>query len=171
MSVNGSIHALRQNVTRWRQELSTGDARGTLLSGIAGKAAGGFENLLRDCLIHFLSLAGLSYQSELAPTFSGKSVQKLTLGEVVQSLDMVGGKLSRLLGRKDLLVRKQHRSHLAAITTLRNLLHHHLEDEFAKDEATLIANTSHLLLLIGEELSDPFFQVAAEEIPRSEIDG
>jgi hypothetical protein len=79
---------------------------------------------------------------------------------------MVGGKLSHLLGRKDLLVRKRRKTRLAAITTLRNLLHHHLEDKFAKDEATLIANTSRLLLLLGEELSEPFFEAAAEEVQR-----
>jgi hypothetical protein len=132
------------------------------LYGIAGKAAGGFENLLRDCLLHFLKVSGLAYESELAPTFSGKSLEKLTLGEVVQSLDMVGGKLSRLLGR-DLLVRRPHKSRLGEITALRNKLHHHPGDKFAKDEAMLIANTSRLLLLIREELSEPLFQGAAEE--------
>jgi hypothetical protein len=163
MTLNRSIQALRQNVTRWSGEVSTGDARGTLLSGIAGKAAGSFENLLRDCLLHFLKLSGLAYESELAPTFSGKTLQKLTLGEVVQSLDMIGGKLSRLLGKRNLLIRRSHRNRLGEITTLRNQLHHNLEDKFAKDEATLVVNTSRLLLLIGEELSEPFFQVAAEQ--------
>ena len=76
---------------------------------------------------------------------------------------MIGGRLSRLLGKRNLLIRKSHRNRLGEITTLRNQLHHNLEDKFAKDEATLVANTSRLLLLIGEELSEPFFQVAAEQ--------
>jgi hypothetical protein len=44
MSVGESIQALRQNVTRWSREVSTAEARGTLLYGIAGKAAGGFAS-------------------------------------------------------------------------------------------------------------------------------
>jgi hypothetical protein len=163
MSVGGSIQVLVRNVTRWDQELSTANARGTLLSGIAGKAANGFENLLRKCLAHFLAVSGLAYESELAPDFPGKSLQKLTLGEVVQSLDKLGGKLSRMLG-KDLQIRKAHRSRLTEITALRNLLHHHFDDEFAKDETALVNNTSRLLSLIREELSESLFRTAATEL-------
>lgn len=168
VSLGGSIRTLRQNVARWNEEVSNGNARGTLLSGIAGKAADGFENLLRKCLAHFFDLSGLVYDTELAPDFPGKPLQKLTLGEVVQSLDKLGAKFSKALG-KHLLVRKAHRSRLGEITGLRNLLHHHF-DKFAKDEAILTANTSRLLSLIHEELSEPFFQVAAEETQR-ELEG
>ncbi len=161
VSLGGSIRVLRLDVVRWKEEVSTGNARGTLLAGIAGKAVDGFEPLLRKCLAHFLNLSGLAYEFELAPDFSGKSLHKLTVGEVAQSLDKLGAKFSPVLG-KALLVRKAHKSRLHEITKLRNLLHHEF-DEFAKDEAILTANTSRLLSLIHEELSEPFFQVAAEE--------
>jgi hypothetical protein len=170
MSVGSALRTLVRNVTRWNQEVSTGGARGTLLSGIAGKAVGGFENLLRKCLADFLVVGGLSYETELAPDFPGKSLRRLTLGDVVQSLDKLGRKLSRVLG-KDLLIRKAHKSRLTEITALRNLLVHHYEDEFAKDEITLAKNTIRLLSLIQQELTEPFFMIAAEEAQRAQING
>lgn len=163
MPLRGSTRALLLNITRWEKELSTGEARGTLLSGVAGKAANGFENLLRQRLAQLLAVSDLTYESELASDFHGKSLQKLTMGEVIQSLDKLGGKLSRLLG-KDLLLRKGHKSRLAEITALRNLLHHHFEERFARDEADLVSNTGRLLSLVREELSEPLFQADAAEL-------
>lgn len=170
MSVASTLQTLVRNVTRWNKEVSAGDTRGTLLSGIAGKAVDGFENLLRKCLANFLTASGLSYETELAPDFDGKSLQKLTMGEVVQSLDKSGRRFSRVLG-KDVRLRKGHRRRLTEITALRNMLHHHYEDEFAPDEAALVKNTTRVLSLIHEELTEPFFVIAAEEAERAEVDG
>jgi hypothetical protein len=167
MSVANTLETFVRNLTRWNQELSTGDTRSTLLSGIAGKAAVGFENLLRKCLADFLALTGLSYETELAPDFPGKSLGKLTLGEVVQSLDKLGRKFSRVLG-KDVLLRKAHKRRLAEITALRNMLQHR-EDDFAPDKATLKKNTAHLLSLIQQELAEPLFTTAVQGPQRAEI--
>jgi len=169
MSLNEAIRILRQNVERWHEEVSNGTARGTLLMGMAGKAAGSFETLLRKCLVHFLNLSGLDYESELAPDFRGKSLQKLTLGEVARSFYKLDTKLSLRLGRKDLLFSKAHKNRLDKITELRNQLHHNFDEKFAKNEAARKQNTRHLLSLILEELSEPFYQ-STEDIQPSEID-
>jgi hypothetical protein len=169
MIIGGTLQALVRNVTRWNQEVSSGGARATLLSGIAGKAVDGFENLLRTHLTHFLATSSLTYETELAPDFLGKSPQKLTLGEVVQSLDKLGRRFSRVLG-KDVLLRKGHKRRLTQITRLRNMLHHHFEEKFASDEATLTENTIRLLSLIQQELTEPFF-MTAEKAQSAEING
>lgn len=97
MSLADSIPKLQKNLIRWTEEVSSGKARGTLLQGIAGKAVNGFENVLRESLAYCLDLCEISYASALASDFDEKPLDKLTLGEVVQSFDKLDTKLTHCL--------------------------------------------------------------------------
>jgi len=171
MPLIDSISKLRENTGRWTREVSSGSARGTLLQGIAGKAVNGFENVLREALAYYLDRCELSYASELASDFGNKPLEKLTLGEVVQSFGKLDTKLTRCLQSKftdagevtgtKKLIGKAHKEGLSEITKLRNLLHHDVE-KFAKDETTLMENTNRLLSLIQQKLSEPLFQIVIQ---------
>jgi len=162
-----NIIKLQHDIIRWTEEVSSQEARGTLLQGIAGKAVNGFENVLRESLGYYLSLSGLPYESALAPDFTGKSLDMLTLGQVVQSFNKLDRKFVRCLrsrativgrftGAKR-LIGKMRKEQLDEITKLRNLLNHYPE-KFTKDESTLMSNTTQLLSLIQQQLSGPLFQ-------------
>jgi hypothetical protein len=169
-----STRKLAEDIARWTEELDSRRARGTLLQGIAGKAANGFEAVLRESLAHYLERCGVSYTAELAADFNQKPLDKLTLGEVVQSFAKLDKRLTHCLRAKrdprtplmhqKRLIGKAHGRRLADITKLRNVLHHQM-DTFARDEAALIANTSHLLRLIRQELSEPLIRGVLSDIP------
>lgn len=100
MLLTDSITKLQQDIERWTEEVSSGEARGTLLQGIAGKAVNRFENLLRELLGYYLNLCGVSYVAALATDFNDKPLDKLTLGEVVQSFDKLNIKFFQCLRSK-----------------------------------------------------------------------
>jgi hypothetical protein len=100
MLLTDSIIKLQQDIDRWTEEVSSREARGTLLQGIAGKAVNRFENVLRESLGYYLHLCGVPYAAALAPDFNGKPMDKLTLGEVVQSLDKLDTKFFQCLRSK-----------------------------------------------------------------------
>jgi len=169
-----AIPELQKNVLRWTEEVSSEKTRVTLLQGIAGKAVNGFENVLRESLGHCLDLCELSYAFELASDFDEKPLDKLTLGEVVQSFDKLDTKFTHylrsrctvtghLIGTKR-LIGKTHKERLGKITKIRNILHHHLE-KFGQNESTIKENTKGLLSLIQQELSGPLFQIVMQRGP------
>jgi hypothetical protein len=169
MSPKESISKLKENIVRWTEEVSSGEDRGTLLEGIAGKAANSFENLLRESLEYYLAFCDLSYDSELAPDFEGKPLSKLTIGQVVQSFEKLDEKLTLRLRsipnaqeylKNRRLVGSQ-KNVLQRITKLRNLLHHNRE-VFADNENTLTTNTVELLSLVKRVLVSPLFEVIAK---------
>ena len=79
----GSIDRLRQDTERWQVELQSDELRGTLLQGIAGKAVDEFDEVLRQLFSHYLAICQVNYDEALRPDVDGKSVEELTMGQVL----------------------------------------------------------------------------------------
>ncbi len=168
MPLAQQVSKLRENVMRWRDELSSGNARGTHVEGIAAKAVNSFEAILHESLRYSLEACNVPYKPELASKVNNKRFDKLTLGDVVRTLEGAEEELTKrlrsvssdaaILLKDRSLVDGSHKQRLNQINKLRRLLTHH-RDEFSKDEPTLIANTKQLVGTIREELEEPFFKI------------
>src|SRR5574341_943575 len=144
------VNRLRRDVARWLRELSAGKIRGTLRHGIAKWA--------------------VESTGDIVPPQSGKPLENLTLGELIQHLER-NDKTFTAVARRDSCGTKWFRDRrvmgrlakqpLDRILKLRNLLHHH-SDQFAADDDTLQANTINLLTLLSDVMTDALFEYAVD---------
>lgn|SRR5574341_74144 len=163
------VNRLRRDVARWLRELSAGKIRGTLRHGIAKKAVDTFELIFRRMVICYHRWA-VESTGDIVPPQSGKPLENLTLGELIQHLER-NDKTFTAVARRDSCGTKWFRDRrvmgrlakqpLDRILKLRNLLHHH-SDQFAADDDTLQANTINLLTLLSDVMTDALFEYAVD---------
>lgn len=161
-----SIDRLRQDTERWQVELQSDELRGTLLQGIAGKAVDEFDEVLRQLFSHYLAICEVNYDEALRPDVNGKSVEELTMGQVLNGFRKMNKEFTRhlrmssrlgaehLRGRR--LLKDSTAKGLEELLGLRNTLHHQ-PHEFAKSEQALHDNTAAALTLIQDALADSPF--------------
>ena len=155
------IRCLRQDLERWKDEVSKGIVRGTTLHGIAKKAVDTFEVILRETVGVYRVLAGIE-------SSTGKPFERLTFGELVQFLKKNNRRLTASVRRapdggqlfKNRTVVGPIRSLLDTISESRNDLHHR-PLKFAPDTETLDRNTKKLLNNLSKALADQLFDYAA----------
>lgn len=100
MNATGEVDVYQADVTRWLKEIETGDLRGTLLHGIATKAAKQFEVLLRAFLQRYMDNADIDYQRDVRSKIKGKKnegLDALTLGQTIKALDYVNSVATKTL--------------------------------------------------------------------------
>lgn len=167
-NLSKTIRQLRGNLARWQDELETGELRGTLLHGMASKAANLFEKLLRDLLEYYLFVCSIDYDQELRDAMEGKNLDKLTMGQVIQCFSKGNKQITKRCRSLSSIVAQSLKSRrlltssvtkqLDEIKDLRNLLHHH-PHKYAKDEQTLGSYTKSMLSLIKDVLDDVLFNI------------
>ena len=161
------IGSLRQDLERWKDEVSKGTIRGTTLHGIAKKAADTFEVILRETVDAYRALAADGERTVTEP-FTGKPFERLTLGELIQFLKQNSQRLTTEARRtpdgaelfKNRTVVGPISRLLDSISSRRNDLHHRPQ-QFAPDTGTLQMNTTDLLSSLSEALADQLFEYAA----------
>ncbi len=88
------LEKLFVSLSRWKADLEDPRSRGTLLIGIAGKAATSFEELLRELLFTYCKACSISLERTLSEEFSGLSPTKLTLGQTITVFVALNGRFT-----------------------------------------------------------------------------
>jgi hypothetical protein len=125
---------------------------------MAAKAANSFETMLRNVLEYYLALCCIDYGGMLQEDFDNKSIDQLTMGQVVQALEKVDRQITKcclrslpeaetVLAHPRLI--KPILKDLRRVTKLRNRLHHQLdvftdEPEFVRNVGALLAGIRSL---------------------------
>lgn len=168
-SLADRICRLRDDLYRWDGELASGVLRGTLLQGIAKKAADSFETALREAVRSCVSIArGDQPIPSVEDTIGrGKDLDRLTMGEMVEYVGRinriltvglrVASKNGQVLFQRRRALSRPLEEQLNRVVSLRNRLHHH-PDDFASSEEVLALNTKTLLLAVRGALEDAFFR-------------
>jgi protein-tyrosine-phosphatase len=170
-SLHVLIENLRQDLARWKNEVSQGRVRGTTLHGIAKKAVDTFEVILRATVDVYRG-SGTEDDKTGANQPSGKPFARRTLGELLQFLKENNQRLTAEARRTpagDALFRNRTvvgpvSGLLDLISRTRNDLHHRQQD-FAPDTRTLYANTTDLLERLSRALADSLFVYTAARAP------
>lgn len=126
MNATGEVDVYQADVTRWLKEIETGDLRGTLLHGIATKAAKQFEVLLRAFLQRYMDNTHIDYQRDVRSKIKGKKnegLDALTLGQTITALDYVNS------AAKKALIDTEVSNILERILKSRNSLQHEPRDQ------------------------------------------
>lgn len=126
MSVTDEVDAYKAKVTRWLKEIEGGDLRGTLLHGIATKAAKQFEFLLKIFLKRYMDSQDIDYERDVRIKVKGKKdegLDALTLGQMIGVLDFLNSTAPKAL------VDAEARTILGRILESRNSLQHEPSDE------------------------------------------
>lgn len=167
LNLSEEIDQLRSDIGRWRGEIEIGKLRGTLLIGIGSKAARTFDKLLRDLLKFYLLTCNVNYDQILRKDMQGKSLEKLTMGQVRQCFEkmdrlftkccrLLSPKIAQLLKNRSLLT-KPVTEQLGRAIEVRNKLHH--PEEYVKDMATLENDIRRMLILVQDILADALFGI------------
>jgi protein-tyrosine-phosphatase len=166
-NLSDAVDQLRTDIGRWRGEIEIGKLRGTLLIGIGSKAARTFDKLLRDLLKFYLFTCNVNYDQTLRKDMDGKSLEKLTMGQVRQcfeKMDRLFTKCCRLLSpkiaqflKKRSLLTKPVTEQLDRAIEVRNKLYH--PDEYVKDMPVLENDIKRMLILIQDILADALFGI------------
>lgn len=135
MNAVGKVDVYQADVTRWLKEIEDGGLRGTLLHGIATKAAKQFEVLLRAFLQRYMDNAHIDYQRDVRSKIKGKKnegLDALTLGQAIKALDYVNSVATKPL------VDAEACNILGRILKSRNSLQHEPRDQ---RELVILAQT------------------------------
>ena len=148
--------------------LKDGSLVGSHLLGVGSKSIGLFDHALREILKFYIRMAAVSYEQQLKNIVKSKSIDELTLGEVIVCLRTLDKEITRicrlkpstigdnLIGRR--LFTPQVERRLTEITTIRNKMVHD-QPKFAKNEAVLVKNIERLLKHLESILADPLFLI------------
>ncbi len=162
-SLRELIRDLRQNLERWKDEVSGGIVRGTTLHGIADKAVDNFQVIFLETARAYRALAGIE-------SSAGKPFKRWTFGELIHFFCQHNKELTTAarqtpdgadLFKNRTVVSPMIRDFLDSISVRRNVLHHPDPQEFAPDNETLQMNTEDLLNVLSKALADPLFDYAA----------
>jgi arsenate reductase len=144
--------------------LDQGLLSGSHLVGVGSKSVDLFDAVLRELLRFYLELASVKYDERLKKVVGSKSIDELTMGQVIVCLRTLDTEITRAcrltnvkfakgLTNRRLFTSRIEKS-LTEITAARNAMHHHLPS-FAKDEATLVKKVRTLLEHLESVLADP----------------
>jgi protein-tyrosine-phosphatase len=158
------LKELQNYVRNAIRRLNQGALSGSHLVGVGSKSVDLFDAVLRELLRFYLELASVNYIERLTKVVGSKSVDELTMGQVIvclRTLDAEITKVCRLnisnvakgLANRRLFTPRIEKT-LTEITKARNAMHHHLPI-FAKDEVTLVKKVKTLLEHLESVLADP----------------
>lgn len=162
------LEKLLVSISRWRADLEDPRSRGTLLIGIAGKAATSFEELLRGLLFAYCKACSISLERTLSEEFASLNPAKLTLGQIITVLVELNGRFTeclRSMGSFGLLLAERplmttgEIDRLREIRDLRNSLTHRLNPYVLEAETEAKKATQRLLILVEQALGDQVFRV------------
>jgi protein-tyrosine-phosphatase len=162
-----TIDKLKNDLVRWKHERETGKLRGTLLIGIASKAASRLDKLLRELLKFYLSMCGVDYDQMLRTDMKGKDIDKLTMGQSLECFEKMNKQFTKCcrnvspegaqcLKNRRLLTNSVAKQ-LGQVIDIWNRLHH--PEEYENDVATLENDIGQILTLIQGILADALFEL------------
>ena len=158
--------ALTANLDKWRAQLAEGELAGTHIGGIAGKAAGQFEDYFREALARYCSRFAIDYDAEVRIKLGekGKALADLTLGQMIQCSDILNERLTRCLRSETRplgqhraarrLVSQRDRALLGKINRMRVTLVHSRQEY----DRRLLGNTCDLVAWVSQAMALPFFE-------------